>query len=89
MYDVVNLTAQKFKLVFDEIDGESIWYDFQNILSNACVDEGFIPHKLLKAKKDTDLKPGIYWYEFIDGSTFALNVSIGISAEVEDWNKYV
>ena len=36
MYDVVTLTAQKFKLVFDEIDGESIWYDFMNILSNAC-----------------------------------------------------
>ena len=43
----------------------------------------------MPAKKDTDLEPGIYWYEFIDGSTFALNVSIGISAEVEDWNKYV
>ena len=51
MYDVVTLTAQKFKLVFDEIDGESIWYDFMNILSNACVDEGFILINFLKLRR--------------------------------------
>lgn len=76
MFKLVTSKAELFYLLYEEVDGESIWWDFVAILDSCCVDSNYIPYCKEEEWNVNNITPGSYSWEFEDNSVFMLDVNM-------------